>query len=163
MVGNIVAFIFAIIHVIVYANKFLSKSKWKEAIISGLIIELYGLLLFSQKHFAWSIILLCVPLIAEIGWIIYLIKNQVSQKRSLKHIKKSLMFSEPFMLITLMILIALPSLIGYGNEFPPFESDESWEEFVSDYLDEHQVVDDVNNLCALMRQYIRACLGRVNS
>lgn len=146
VVGIIVAAIFAIVHVIVYGNKFLSKSNWKEAIISGLIIELYGLLLFSQEYFAWAIVLICVPVILGIGLIIYLIKYQVPQKRSLKYIKKSWMFSKSFMLITLMILIALPSLIGYGNEFPSLGSEESWEEFVSEYLDEHQVVDDANKL-----------------
>lgn len=113
--------------------------------ISGSIIELYGLLLFSQKHFAWAIILLCVPLVAEICLIIYLIKCQVPKKRSFSYIKKCVMFSESFMLITLMILIALPSLLGYGNEFPYLGTEESWEEFVSEYVDEHRFVDDANN------------------
>lgn len=146
VVGIIVSSIFAITHVIVYTNKFLSKSKWKGAMISGLIIELYGLLLFSQKYLSCAILLICVPAVLGIGVIVYLIKNQVPEKRSFNYIKKILALSESFVLITLMILIALPSLIGYGIEFPSMESDESWEEFVSEYLDEHQVVDNVNNL-----------------
>lgn len=146
VVGLILSSIFAIIHLIVYANKLLSKSKWKGAMISGLIIELYGLLFFSQKHFAWAIVLICLPLVAGIGLIIYLIKCTAHENRGFMYIKKVLMFSESFMLITLMILIALPSFIGYGNEFPSLESEESWEELVSEYLDKHQVIDDVNNI-----------------
>lgn len=145
-VAIIIVLMFAAAHTLVYTNRYLRKSPWKGSIVSAVILEMFGLLLFAQKHLLWSIALLLVSAAAYFGLIAYLLNSNRQSAASEKFIKRCSAFSRAGALLVLMVIIAVPSIIGSVNEMAIFETEEDWNAFAEDYLAKNTITKEKDAL-----------------
>ncbi len=111
---------------------FFRESRYKEAVVSGAIILLYGLLRFAQKHFVIAMVTLAIPAVIMLVMFFYLIwrRRDTTERKGWQCFK----FSAVTALGAALVLNLVPSLIGF-NTHEEYDSKTNWAKYTQNFVE----------------------------